>query len=1608
MTMQDNKNNNKTNETNSGQIDNEEINADALSEKEAKKEKLKSALKKGQQAAGFAARNTKDFANTAAKAGQSADFEESMSEQSKALTEETLRKSKEAAKSGGKKLIRKAERKYFDYLPSWMQNRIKKKSAQRAKAAAKAMNIAALKRKLIRITALLLILLILLPAILFLVLVPKILGNLGSKNNEPAAFDSAIYRYGEELGAVNKMEDWVSVNPHYTYIISYNGTMQQNRVDKATDMNPFNNRNSTPFPEDSEELIDENYDNSPFFYYKQPNLNSEKLGTYYVNDVVEAPEGFVTGPDGREYLKIKKEADTKENQERHLEVENAANQNYPESNRQDRDFINVYIPKERVYKQDYFDPYFEYTVQQEYELIAPAIKAFFDKRVEDAIKNINDTLIDRKAQEKYLLTTKTEAEANELKRKYQADVVLDEDGNVVSKFSAVDRPDADTINIEKSKVDVEDYHANVLKNKEDTYKILATYAIAKANSMPKEEYFKNLDIEFDKAMQTALKPHVDETATQTGTYRRSFSYRQIEKKEVPTLAIMPGKVVKLDEDSKNIGEVLRLKRVKNPEKASFLSYPVYEPIEDDKNIVSKKEVTIEDVRRQIENTPGNDNITNYPKYFYVRDKDGDYAYKPLAVNSKVAMIKPKEKRVLAGVKEDKKSYEYGEYVYKSYITDFDLPTFQYNLFYNERMDYYGFFENDVHVPIVNEDGDIKQKIDFVNGNIYEVDKDGKEHLSSEKMKEEEKWDYLSKVPYYPFELSYVFDNEDLDENANYYRVKNPKYGFFAKENQYNYVKIKKGIAIKDNETKLDRKTLKGFADDIRKQMKDAENDNSRIRFQQKLNNIHEIENNLGKYPYKVIAIEDYSTKKNFNSANRKAKTSYKAYYTKDDKYAKQPRAYDEPETYMKKEVDPDTGEEEFMGEEHIKTIGMKIDEFKDNMDKLLIDKLNYDNDIMKSNIMGEKVIEMAESYLHNSGGVIFKSRFYDRKSDLVDKVTGSRKTKNGWARNDWSAAFVSYILEDLGLIGKEGDKAKVMVITPTASIQEMYTNLDKAHKIQHKSDKFIPKIGDLVFLKDNTGRVRTVGFVKSASPDSFSYIAGDIEGIGAYGPGIRDYDDENEYYGVVDIKENVHYDNSIMSFGSLTYPYTDAFADMIVKYITDILGSAPAKVDAHNRAGIGLWGRYGLKKIDKYIHDFRSPDFSDVYAEFTANTKPDEDGSIAFASKEAKEYNDYIDGKVDKLSSGAKRFARRALQIKGVDNYQERMLKDRVNEINDYLNDISGKSYLMPRGKAYIVFTQLSMDAVEERDFYKNNSIKKIVKDAVNFKPKDDKGFEAAQQAKEDKFMKAYHDYIQKVIDAINSNNYSSHNLNLNKRRYYAFNRKEYNTSIPDFYLRKLSLQRYLRKSYNKAKELSKDELAKIGGFTTFGDLGNVRMRNDKERERLQLIQAWYAGHPVPIDEKDGGNKSKNNPNLLGLQTNSKAHRLYHANHGSEGGGKSGTYPQYSTITGIDVSRWRWGTCTFYAATSRASIGLEAPSPGGNGGEWIHNCSPSVLHPEPYAGSVGGTDGAGHTHYGHVWFIEAVFENNMIVGEWIGKYCRHYAPIDYDGHSRSGEYKYMD
>lgn len=664
---------------------------------------------------------------------------------------------------------------------------------------------------------------------LLIAMFASLFSNDSAKSNAPKAQDSWIYKYASDKGYMDTIKAKVSIDPEQTFVISHNAKLQQDKINSDKKKDP----SELVIGEDSDEMKEsEGYTDAPIYLYHEPNSSATKVvsqlryGQTIVAAMSDKNEPVYAGEDG-EYLAI--EVSDPE-QIKKYDVEGKTGLENPD--RASEAKVTRYIKSSLVYRKEAHDPGLEYTIKDEYELMSVALKETLRDKLDSSVKEGNKK-IDEEAKNYEKDISDAELSDTENYQKLGAALLYDGD-RIVEEVSSIKNPGFDTFDVGGSRSMLNASAPALQGLNQDVATILSGYAVSKADSLPEAGYYKMLDNTMIKYLKNALtlKPGqlTGTPMTRVLSSKRVEEHSMLEFSKSPSIDMIGISVPYDSETMSDIGNVFRYTVVNegnvkiSPKSTNKDNQP--EPITGDIYLYEDIKVNSSSYYKE---SPYGEMAILSPVQYMLAYGESDINY----VISKVRSYHKKfaeYKTVRTTSKAiDSVDFDYKEYRYVQSITPLNAEEVVWQ-FFEQTGDYYPMVNNGK-----NTDNAYGESINIKNASSWQ-----------------EKYKLTRSLPYYQQQLSYLFDNSNLEDNEEYFKFDNPLFlANYPGEEEYIYAKIVGGSPSKDSEkisgAEVEKLTSSGGYSDF-----DIGSDGYVVN-------------------YKKVLVENYSSTKTTNMSGNKAK-----------------------------------------------------------------------------------------------------------------------------------------------------------------------------------------------------------------------------------------------------------------------------------------------------------------------------------------------------------------------------------------------------------------------------------------------------------------------------------------------------------------------------------------------------------------------------------------------------------------------------------------------------------------------------------------------------------------------------------------------------------------
>ena len=685
---------------------------------------------------------------------------------------------------------------------------------------------------------------VLLPFVMLLAMFFTMLSNDSSKHDGPRASDSWIYKYSE-ADYKDIMAEKISANPDNTYIISHNASYQSGKDEKDL------------LAEDSEEMqATSGYTNDPIYLYEEASLSSKKIiSQFRYGDAVVAhiASGATKPSEVGGFLPVEVEEASSGRKTSDLATDNKDGLD----NENLKDVVKniYYIEKRLVYKQKRPDVRMEYTLRDEYQVMAMALRKALLRKQSESLEEGNKK-IDEEAAKYNKNITEGDIVNGEKYKLTGASMVKDENGNIIGSLSEITDPNRDVYDAASSRSALSASANSQAAMGQDVATILSGYAASKADSLPDEGYYKMLDKTMKEFLKNSLS--LEDSGLESSDMSRPLSEKTTIDYSVLKVDGVSGKILR--EYNENTMAGLSLKRYDRiGDSSGFFLHPNSKKLKYDvkayEGVYLKKDLKKSSGAMYIER-PNGRYVFFSPWQYAMLDprmslgeaKRYARAYDNVASVEKIKVVGDNKKDV---------SYDYKQYRSRLSITALDANEIVWQFFEKDKEGFY---------PMVHKDMGVK-------------DLDNKDVKIHEMTEWRDKLAQLRRIAYYQQELSYIFDNSGL-ENKGYIKAKNPLYGY-ANENEFIWFEIVRGVPGSEAE-QIEAGQMKEYTGDT---------------------DIGEVEAENGKVTnWRRRLIENHSASKLVNSAGVKAKKGKLLWFIPFG-YKQEYRRADAPDLITKERLD---------------------------------------------------------------------------------------------------------------------------------------------------------------------------------------------------------------------------------------------------------------------------------------------------------------------------------------------------------------------------------------------------------------------------------------------------------------------------------------------------------------------------------------------------------------------------------------------------------------------------------------------------------------------------------------------------------------------------------
>jgi len=231
--------------------------------------------------------------------------------------------------------------------------------------------------------------------ILFL-LFPGLMTNDMSKDNTPIAFESLIYKSTD--GTTKEFIDETLNTSEVIFKTSHNGPKQQKIEDENQETRESGDSNleiseelEAYYDEDGTEIKDDENYRENIEIVKEPNANAEVLYTMDPLKTLKlSPD--VEWEDGDEYVpvKIEKAEPVENGSDREIDI--VDNDGVSDPGYDEKDYDTAYVHKNNVFQVSDVDSDYEYTVQDEYNIIAVSMISLINEVNDNNKSNLNEDI----------------------------------------------------------------------------------------------------------------------------------------------------------------------------------------------------------------------------------------------------------------------------------------------------------------------------------------------------------------------------------------------------------------------------------------------------------------------------------------------------------------------------------------------------------------------------------------------------------------------------------------------------------------------------------------------------------------------------------------------------------------------------------------------------------------------------------------------------------------------------------------------------------------------------------------------------------------------------------------------------------------------------------------------------------------------------------------------------------------------------------------------------------------------------------------------------------------------------------------------------------------
>lgn len=307
-------------------------------------------------------------------------------------------------------------------------------------------------------------------------LFPTILGNDSSRQNEPVAYQSQIYKMANHLPNYSAA---ISADPEITWVVSYDGQQQKDFIeDESNEGDDEETILTGRLDENDEELFgDSAYFGEEIPFYKDANL-TEELGTLEVNTVIEGLEDESTD----DVLAFKDFLFTPENVDLEMEMNITIDSDGLRSRgAMDQEFEVVYMDKTYAYQSSEPDPYLEFGVQDEYNIIATSLRGLLANEYTNARLDLQEEAVKAR--------NSLDLQFSESDLAHQEYAII-RDGEIDEDYLD---PTLPTFDMDKSLESVPSNNEIQSTSREDASRLIASYAVSRGNTIPDDGYYDHFD-----------------------------------------------------------------------------------------------------------------------------------------------------------------------------------------------------------------------------------------------------------------------------------------------------------------------------------------------------------------------------------------------------------------------------------------------------------------------------------------------------------------------------------------------------------------------------------------------------------------------------------------------------------------------------------------------------------------------------------------------------------------------------------------------------------------------------------------------------------------------------------------------------------------------------------------------------------------------------------------------------------------------------------------------------------------------------------------------------------------------------------------------------------